>query len=397
MQTRFHAPPNPRRTRARHGFLAVLAALTLAVTAVPATASAASTPASGPGELLGFAPSALHPLPGQWTNTRAWKIEYRSTTADGHPDTVSGTVIVPQDGRTAPRPLITYAVGTVGLADSCAPSANFPRGTALEANLIQKLTQRGWAVAVTDYEGLGTPGDHTYTVGRSAGRAMLDAARAAQQLPEAGLSADGPVGIMGYSQGGQAASWAAELHGSYAPELKVKGTAAGGVPADLMRVAASNDGSYGSGLIFMAAAGQDAAFPELDLDSYLNPAGRVLVDYFRTHCVAVDAALGSFKRISDLTTRNPLEQPDWQLRLDGSTLGRTAPDHPVYQYHALADELIPYGVGRQLRNDWCARGATVNWSTVWIGEHVSGAITEANRAGDWLADRFAGRTVRGNC
>ncbi|MEU4732928.1 hypothetical protein AB0G21_32515, partial [Streptomyces sp. NPDC023588] len=32
----------------------------------------------------------------------------------------------------------------------------------------------------------------------------------------------------------------------------------------------------------------------------------------------------------------------------------TAPAAPVYQYHALGDELIPYGVGRGLRSDWCA-------------------------------------------
>ncbi|UUU44488.1 lipase family protein [Streptomyces sp. NBC_00162] len=58
----------------------------------------------------------------------------------------------------------------------------------MEANLIQQLTLRGWAVVVTDYEGLGTPGVHTYTVGPSAGHAMLDAARAATRLPETGLS-----------------------------------------------------------------------------------------------------------------------------------------------------------------------------------------------------------------
>ncbi|RSS79558.1 lipase family protein, partial [Streptomyces sp. WAC06614] len=336
-------------------------------------------------------------LPGQPTATKAWKIHYRSTTADGAPNVVSGTVIVPQDGRTGPRPLITYAVGTVGLGDACAPSANFPHGTGLEANLIQQLTWRGWAVVVTDYEGLGTPGTHTYTVGPSAGHAVLDAARAAQRLPEAGLSTDGPVGIMGYSQGGQASSWAAELQGSYAPELKVKGTATGGVPADLQRVAAFNDGSYGSGLVFMAAAGQDAAFPELKLDSYLNPQGKALVDFFRQNCVAVDATVGSFKRISDLTTTDPLERPEWQARLNQSKLGRTAPAAPVYQYHALGDELIPYAVGRSLRADWCARGADVQWSTIWVGEHVSGVITEAYAAQEWLADRFAGRAAHGTC
>ncbi|MGG8407038.1 lipase family protein [Streptomyces sp. 12297] len=368
-------------------------------TASDATGSDASSATAGgaPGDIVSSVPSAFHPLPGQWTNTRAWKVHYRSTTADGKPNVVSGTVIVPQDGRTGPRPLVTYAVGTVGLGDSCAPSANLPNGTAMEANLIQQLTLRGWAVAVTDYEGLGTPGVHTYTVGPSAGRAMLDVARAAQRLPGTGLSAAGPVGIMGYSQGGQASSWAAELQGSYAPELNVKGTATGGVPADLLAVADFNNGSYGSGLIFMAAAGQDAAYPELDLDSYLNPAGKALVGFFKENCVAVDATVGSFKRISDLTTTNPLERPDWRDRLNRSKLGRTAPAAPVHQYHALGDELIPYAVGRQLRADWCARGAAVDWSTIWVGEHVSGVITHTSAAADWLADRFAGRPAAGNC
>ncbi|MFJ3201706.1 lipase family protein [Streptomyces sp. NPDC086989] len=395
---RFRTPARTRRTVAA----AVTAAAALAVSVgTPVTASgapsASASDAGRPGDIVGSATSAFHPLPGQPTNTRAWKIHYRSTTADGAPNTVSGTVIVPQDGRTGPRPLVTYAVGTVGMGDSCAPSNNLPYGTAMEANLIQQLTLRGWAVVVTDYEGLGTPGVHTYTVGPSAGHAVLDAARAAERLPEAGLSADTPVGIMGYSQGGQASSWAAELQGSYAPELRVKGTATGGVPADLMKVAESNNGSYGSGLIFMAAAGQDAAFPELRLDSYLNPAGKALVAGMKDGCVAIDAIAGSFKRISDLTTHNPLEQPDWQARLNQSRLGRTAPAAPVYQYHAVGDELIPYAVGRQLRAEWCAKGANVEWDTVWVGEHVSGVITHSPTAGDWLADRFTNRPTHPNC
>lgn len=379
--------------RLRSTALAAVAALALGL----AAASPATATADRPGDLVAVAPSAFHPLPGQPTNTKAWKISYRSTTADGAPDVVSGTVIVPQDGRTGPRPLVTYAVGTVGMGDSCAPSNNFPSGTAMEANLIQQLTLRGWAVVVTDYEGLGTPGVHTYTVGPSAGHAMLDAARAALRLPEAGLPANTPIGIMGYSQGGQASSWAAELQGSYAPELQVKGTATGGVPADLMKVADFNNGSYGSGLIFMAAAGQDAAFPELKLDSYLNPAGKALVSGLREGCVAIDAIAGSFKRISDLTTRDPLAQPDWRARLAQSRLGGAAPAAPVYQYHALGDELIPYAVGRELRSEWCARGADVEFDTVWVGEHVSGVISHSPAAGNWLADRFAGRPTHANC
>ncbi|MFD3516671.1 lipase family protein [Streptomyces sp. NPDC058657] len=367
--------------------------------AATASAAAAAASAAAPGDLVSARPTSFHPLPLQPTNTDAWHVEYRSTTAKGAANTVSGTVIVPKDGRKGPRPLVTYAVGTVGMGDQCAPSAGFPYGTTVEATLINQAVQRGWAVAVTDYEGLGTPGDHTYTVGRAEGHAVLDAARAALRLPadRTGLTKESPVGIMGYSQGGQASSWAAELHDSYAPELNVKGTATGGVPADLMEVAAFNDGNIGAGLILMAAAGHDSAYPELKLDSYLNSQGKAYVDFMRKNCVAINAISAPFKRISDVTTTNPLEAPDWQAKLAASKLGTHAPKHPVYLYHGALDELIPYKVGKQLRADWCAAGAKVQWRSHPLLEHIGGVTVGAFPAMEWLNDRFAGKPSAGNC
>ncbi|MEV6778438.1 lipase family protein [Streptomyces syringium] len=382
------------RTTALTALAALAAAFGLAG---PASAGQPDRGGGAPGDVVSSAPTSFHPLPGQPTNTRAWHITYRSTTAKGTPNVVSGTVIVPRDGRKGPRPLITYAVGTVGLGDACAPSAGFPYGTTLEANLIQQLTLRGWAVAVTDYEGLGTPGEHTYAVGRAEGHAVLDAARAAQRLPEAGLGKDSPVGIMGYSQGGQASSWAAELHERYAPELDLRGTATGGVPADLLKTADFNNGGIGAGLVLMAATGQNAAFPELDLDRYLNDKGRGYVDFMKKHCVAIDAVAGLFRKISDVTVKNPLYEADWQRALRSSDLGTRAPDRPVYLYHGVIDELIPYEVGKKLRADWCAKGANVQWKALPFGEHVLGVITESIPAADWLAARFAGRPTVGNC
>lgn len=376
---------------------AALAALAVSLGFAGTAGAAGPAPAAGPGDVVTSAPTSFHPLPGQPTGTRAWHVTYRSTTAKGAPNVVSGTVIVPQDGRKGPRPLVTYAVGTIGLADHCAPSAGFPYGTTVEANLIQQLTLRGWAVAVTDYEGLGTPGDHTYTVGRAEGHAVLDAARAALRLPEAGLAEGSPVGIMGYSQGGQAAGWAAELHASYAPELNLKGTAAGGVPADLVEVAEYNDGGIGGGLVLMGAIGQDAAFPELNLGSYLNDKGRRHVGFLKNHCVAADAVAGLFKRISDVTVRNPLHEKDWQRALHSSDLGTRAPDRPVYLYHGTLDELIPYAGAQRLRSGWCTKRAAVQWKSLPLAGHVGGVIAESVPAANWLADRFAGRSAAGNC
>lgn len=147
----------------------------------------------------------------------------------------------------------------------------------------------------------------------------------------------------------------------------------------------------------MAATGQNAAFPELNLDGYLNDKGRGYVDFMKKHCVAIDAVAGIFRKISDVTVKNPLYEPDWQRVLRSSDLGTHAPDRPVYLYHGVIDELIPYEVGRKLRADWCAKGANVRWKSLPLGEHVLGVITESVPAADWLADRFAGRPAGGNC
>jgi pimeloyl-ACP methyl ester carboxylesterase len=382
--------------------LAVTALCASGVIAAPAAAAspaADAAPKAAPGDVVSSEPTEFKVF-GIPTPTHAWKIQYNSTDAQGKANTVSGTVLVPMGDRDGPRPLVTYALGTVGIGDSCAPSVGFPQGTTKEAALIEGALLRGWAVAVTDYEGLGTPGTHTYTVGKAAGTAVLDAARAAQRLPEAqekGVTADSPVGIMGYSQGGQASGWAAELAGSYAPELKVKGTASGGVPADLPKVAEYNDGDAEAGMVLMSAIGHDAAFPELGLDSYLNDEGRQITQTMKDGCLAEALEAGANKSIEDVTVKNPIDQPDWQQRLAEDKLGSKAPAHPVYVYHGEGDEIIPHEVGKQLRDDWCAKGNTVQWKSYPIAPHQATAIIGSIPAMNWLSKRFKDVPTEGNC
>ncbi|MEV2256003.1 lipase family protein [Streptomyces sp. NPDC050147] len=353
-----------------------------------------------PGKILSSKPSSFQYTPGAPTPTKAWKITYRSTTADGRPNTVSGTVIVPDDGKAGPRPLITYAVGTVGLGDKCAPSAGFPNGTTAEAPLVNAALVRGYAVVVTDYEGLGTPGDHTYMVAKAQGSAVLDAARAAQRHPEAakyGVSADAPVGIMGYSQGGGASAKAAEMAATYAPELKVKGTASGGVPADLAKVADSLEGGDSAGYMLMSAVGQNAAQPSLGLDKYLTKEGRKLAKVVRNECVGTVLEAGRGKTIEDVTTSNPLDRPEWQKAIARQLIGTKRPSAPTFLYHGDADETIPYAVGQKLRADWCAKGNAVEWKPFAGESHVGTAIQGNGPALEWLGRRFADEPTSGNC
>ncbi|TDC69579.1 triacylglycerol lipase [Actinomadura sp. GC306] len=333
----------------------------------------------------------------------SWQVLYRSENVHGTPIAVSGMVLVPTKAWTGkgPRPLVSYAVGTRGLGDSCAPSYTLTTGLDYESLLIIDALNKGWAVAVSDMEGLGTPGGHTYEVGRSQGKAVLNMARAARRLPAAGLG-DAPVAVWGYSQGGTSAGWAAELAGSYAPDLPIKGVFAGGVPADLRAVAENLDGSLFIALMFMSAVGFDNAYPGLELETYLNDRGRELLVKARDMCLAsADGATTlidtAFKRIGDYAASNPLDDPRWQGALDANKLGGTAPGVPVLQTQAVHDQIIPFQQADTLHRAWCAKGANVTWKTYEFAEHATGMLWSHPDAMTFIGDRFAGKPVQGNC
>jgi dienelactone hydrolase len=145
---------------------------------------------------------------------------YTSTAPRGKKSAVSGYVSVPR-GK-APKggwPVITWAHGTTGIADTCAPSRGITSGP--PESFLRTWVAAGYAVAATDYQGLGTPGIHPYLVGTAEGRSVLDIVRAARQL-------DSSIGrrmiVTGVSQGGQSALFAASLAGRWTPDLKLRGT-----------------------------------------------------------------------------------------------------------------------------------------------------------------------------
>lgn len=410
----------------RHVLRAVLVScigVALTVTALQAPAAAAPQQTKPPAEDPFYKPPSPLPEgePGDVIRSRravftidpfhqspykgatSWQVLYLSENVHGTPIAVSGMVIVPTKAwkGAGERPLVSYAVGTRGLGDACAPSYTLTRGLDYEALMVTGALSRGWAVALTDMEGLGTPGPHTYEVGRSQGKAVLNMARAAQRLPGAGL-AGAPVGLWGYSQGGTSAAWAAQLAGSYAPELDIKGAFAGGVPADLRAVAANLDGSLFVALMFMASAGYDAAYPQLDLEDYLNDRGRELLRDAQDVCLlSFDGASTlidtAFRRISDYTTSNPLDTPQWQAALDANKLGGTAPSVPVLQTQAVFDQIVPFEQAAALHKAWCAKGANVTWKTYTLAEHATGMLWSRPTAMAFLTDRFAGRPTDGNC
>jgi pimeloyl-ACP methyl ester carboxylesterase len=353
------------------------------------------SPAGAPGAVIKSVATSF----GGSANYTAVAVQYRSTSATGQANAVTGTVVAPEAAWGSPgsRPIVSFAVGTQGLGDTCAPSKSIPNGTAYEQGAIQAMLDKGWAVAITDYEKLGTPGDHTYVVAAAEAHAVLDIVRAASKLPELGISASAPVGVMGYSQGGQAAAKAAELEGTYAPELDVRGVVAGGVPSDLGRLATSLNGSAFFTFLGYAAVGLDSAYPELDLESYLNPTGAQLLETARSSCLVDGLLQGAFQRIENLTTTNPLDEPDWRARIAENQLGTVGPTVPVMQYHGLFDEIIPFDQGTSLRDAWCAEGTQVQWREYWLAEHAIGIFAGQADSITFLNDRFSGAPFQPTC
>ena len=186
------------------------------------------------------------------------------------------------------------------MGDSCAPSQQMENLVEYEGLGIAPAVARGYAVAISDYQGLGTPGTHTYMVREAQAHAVLDMARATKNLQGSGITNTNPIGLMGYSQGGGAAAAAAELAGSYAPELNIKGSAIGAPPADLAKVAKNIDGSLYFAFETFALLGVAQA-EGIDLAPYLNAEGKKLAAQVENECV-FDLFNHSFKDSGTYTT-----------------------------------------------------------------------------------------------
>jgi pimeloyl-ACP methyl ester carboxylesterase len=319
----------------------------------------------------------------------------RSSDAHGRPAAVVSTLMVPQSAYAGPgtRPLLSYQPATDSLGDQCNPSYTLRTGTEKELPLISSGLSRGWAVVVTDYQGP----RNAFGAGRMAGHAVLDGIRAAERLPSTGLAGVAtPVGLWGYSGGGLATGWAAQLQPSYAPELAVRGVASGGTPADLEAAGRQIDGGPFSGLLLLAAVGLSREYAELL--TLLNDGGRAMADRIGDMCLAEATLSYPFRRLNEFTTPpDPLGTPVAQTVLNDNEMGGARPSAPVYLYHSRFDQLIPYASAQALKSSWCRLGARVQLYTDVLSEHNVLAVTGAPAAVSYLGARFAGTPAPSNC
>ncbi len=338
--------------------------------------------------------------------TKAWTVMYHSRDTAGRDIPVTGTVLVPEAAwtGTGPRPVVGFAVGTQGPGPQCAPSKQLATGNDYETSNIDQALRKGWAVAVTDYEGYTTGSRATYVVGRSEGHAVLDAVRAARDLPAAGIAPAAPVLLWGYSQGGGASAWATVLQPSYAPELRLVADASGGVPADSRAVGDSLNGNVGAAFLLYSVSGFGAAYPsQFPIEQHLNATGKQVLADVNTQCVTDSLGRYAFQDVSQYlkpgeTTATFQAIPSVAKVLEANTLTTKSllPEVPVFQYHGLGDEVVPLGQAMTLHSTWCAKGVTTVFQG-FPGEHLTTNAQASGVAVQFLADRLAGTPVTGSC
>ncbi|WP_067856439.1 lipase family protein [Nocardia shimofusensis] len=369
----------------------------------PRTEDFYSAPDSVPAEsgvLLRAEPFARGDIPAE---ARAWRILYSTVDAHGSAALSSGLVLVPRDAPAGPLPVVAWAHGTTGFATGCAPTL-LPEPLAAGAlPALPQLLAEGWALVATDYTGLGTAGPHPYLIGHGEGTSVLDAVRAARQLPDIDL--DDRTVVWGHSQGGHAALWTGVLAPGYAPDANVVGVAAMAPAADgpgLVRHLPNVAGGTVFGSYVIAA--YTAIYPDVNVDHYIIPAARTLVRDMSTRCLAEPGVLVSvlsamsIDRDRPIFARDPLDGPFGDRLRENVPAGELTV--PLLLAQGGADSLITPDVQRAYASDRCAAGWNIDYRIYHGRDHLGVVAADSPLVPElitWTRARFADRPQIPNC
>ncbi|MFF0815183.1 alpha/beta hydrolase family protein [Rhodococcus sp. NPDC003318] len=316
---------------------------------------------------------------------RAELITYASENGDGRPIVVSGTVAIPPgEAPEGGWPVLSWAHGTTGIADTCAPSGDTVDGAVHDyvggvTATLDQWVQRGYVVVQTDYEGMGTPGDHTYLDATSESNVLNDIVRAARQL-------DPDVGeewfVGGHSQGGAAAVGASELAVDRAPELSLLGAIAVAPGSGLSQTPAyvkSGNPAVAPALAFLPLTllGAAASDPAVVPDEIVTAEAAPLMTAARRGCIAdIRAAIPSVP--VDRVIRPEADLGPWTDYLAAQEPANAAPKVPLLVAQGTADQLVTPAATDVVVKALCGKDARVDLRTYDGADHR--AVVQASLA-----------------
>lgn len=380
-------------------------------------------PDGKPGDVI-----RTEPLDGAPAGSQAWKVLYLSLGLDDEPIAVSGIVIAPtgdasggstssttassstapsSTASTAPpppageRPILSWAHPTTGVVDDCAPSTSSEVFALIPG--IDAFLAAGYVIAATDYEGLGTAGVHPYLIGESEGRSVLDAARAARNIADAGAGKE--LLLWGHSQGGQASLFAGQLASDYAPELDLLATAAA-APAGELKELLSDDAKTAEGVVLGGYA----------VNAYVDIYGPGHSDMSESQVVTPEGekAIPEIVKLCDLTQSDELAKiaeplageffvgdpgsvAPWTTLLADNTPGGTKIPSPTLITQGTADTIVIPATTTELVKRMCAIGTDTTEKTYDGVTHDLIGYESAADVVSWMAGIVAGDTPAPGC
>jgi pimeloyl-ACP methyl ester carboxylesterase len=372
-------------------------------------------------------------------NAQAWKIAYISSDVSNNKTLATAIIVAPAGLAIAnDRPVVAWAHGTTGTAQTCGPSQllnpaqplnqyflmNGNSWTDFGIPAVDSFIKSGYVVVAPDYQGLGSGGKHQYTVSISQAHDVINSIRAATQLKEAGAGTKSIV--YGWSQGGGATITTAGLmnyvkdNDTVNNNIELIGFVAM-APYDIAAVLPDNinsdaeatkylqklSDSFGANVFNFTHYAQNlwgmaAAFPELSLDDVLTPDGvKVINDVMARKCMhaASDtinfAYANSYKTLLKKNIRNALT---WIKKYNQGSVPPVKPMAPVIIYWGTEDKTVPPVMGKLYFEQMCKLGG--NMTRVQLPGKQSHFTTPGSAEPfyiKWIADRFAGIPAPNGC
>ncbi|MEZ0342890.1 lipase family protein [Mycobacterium sp. pV006] len=326
----------------------------------------------------------------------AFRATYRSVSAvTGREVDVTGVFFVPAgvppDGG---WPVIALGHGTTGALNNCGLSTDSAlRGY---APLVAGMVDQGFAVAITDYEGLGPNGVHPFLEPRTAAFNLIDSVRALRHLAPTVSTRWLAYGI---SQGGQTAWAAAELDDWYGNGLDLVGAVALAPAANIVgfsELAERHELTDEQLMIApMVIAGLARYDSSVVLDNYVRGPVRDLLDVLIGCQPSAPVDRATVVTAGDVGPTTPSDAATLADALRRIALPQRPLSVPLLVVNGLQDQAIfPQWVAGAVARS-CDLGGSVEHREISGAGH--GDVQPDEDVWSWIADRFAGEPAGSSC
>lgn len=333
--------------------------------------------------------------------SKRFLITYRSRGVLSEPIVTSGYILLPK-GK-VPKggwPVLAWAHGTTGVADTCAPSGDYANGP---VNVYQKIAAkalnawlaRGYAVVAPDYQGLGTPGGHPYMNAQSQLHTVVDAVRATHHLKPYKFSKNWYV--MGHSQGGAASLKVAADGEKDAPEFNLRGAIAlapGGYQYEKIAeyIASNSQISIDVAAFFpIVLLGAEAADPSLNPANLVSPEMGQILNHARSRCLS---ELQSDLKVAPKTVfklnvnLEPLTNYSKKQSIENMS-----PTVPVLIVQGEKDQLVDYRGTYAYYQQVCAKQKPIAFYPIKNGDHRDSLRQSEFLIGNFISSVEQGKSV----